>query len=92
MQDAEFSPMYKYLRYNELQEDDSIDRQTLLLAEIFNLDGDYLCKVSLPRGRKAQWLGQEYNQICVPKKYRTELLKRYHRILGHYCVRKMHRP
>jgi len=90
--DTEFAPMYKYLRYmyNELQGDDSIHRHTLLMAENFYLDGDYLCKVSLPRGRKYRRLEHEYNQICVPKKYRTELLKSYHLILSHYSVSKMH--
>ena len=90
LDDDEFVPMYKYLKYSQLSGNNDIDRKTLLLAENYYLENDYLFKISLPRTKKETRLRPEYNQLCVPKPFQEKLIIRYHEILGHYSIKKLH--
>jgi hypothetical protein len=84
--DDEFSHMYRYLRDGLLNDNDSIDRCTLLTAENFFYEPntDLLYKIALPSRRKQKRVTELTQTLCVPLKYRLSLLAHFHEKLGHF--------
>jgi hypothetical protein len=89
--DATFSPMYVYLADNQLTGDRDVDYRTLLLAELYLIDGDKLYKLVLPRGRKRKIADNLPRKVLVvPKKFENAVLTSLHSITGHAGAQKMY--
>jgi len=89
LQDLEFCDMYNYLRYDQLTNDVEKDRRLMLIAENYYLENYLLYKISLPRGKKESRLRPIFHQLCVPKKFRNNILTQFHTILGHYRYQRL---
>ena len=81
--DSEFSHMYKYLISGELSGEDRIDKITLLLADQFILENGLLYRLETPKRKKLARLIPLRKRLCVPLKFRHEILLFSHDNGGH---------
>ena len=84
LDDDYFRPIYEYLRDDKLTGMNDTDRKTILMSENYYLESDLLYKVTPTRGRKEKRISNSYEQLCIPQKYVSNLLKEWHSLLGHY--------
>jgi len=87
--DDYFRPIYEYLRDDKLTGNKDVDRKTILMSDNYYLESDLLYKVTPTRGRKEQRILNSYQQLCIPQKYASNLLKEWHGLLGHYSSRRL---
>jgi len=85
LQDEELKHMYAYLRDGILTNDCKIDRLNILISDQYYLENDLLYRISLPRSKKVSRVQPLTQRLCVPKKYRLQLLRKYHDELGHFA-------
>jgi hypothetical protein len=89
--DATFSPMYVYLTDNQLTGHKDVDYRTLLLAELYLIDGEQLYRLVLPRSRKRKIADNLPRKVLVvPKKFENAVLTSLHSITGHAGAQKMY--
>jgi ribonuclease HI len=89
--DATFSPMYAYLADNQLTGHKDVDYRTLLLAELYLIDGEQLYRLVLPRSRKRKIADNLPRKVLVvPKKFENAVLTSLHSITGHAGAQKMY--
>jgi len=84
--DEEFGHMFRYLKFGQLSGENEIDRLTLLLCDQYVLENDAMFRLSNPQKRKKQRVRPLVPRLCVPRRFRHELLKYQHEILGHFGV------
>jgi len=86
LHDNEFSPIYTLLTTNQLTGDDKTDKKSLLLADQHFIRGELLYRLKLPRNSKEHVLFAE--KLCVPRRFRREILERFHDNLSHFGIRR----
>ena len=82
--DNEFCHMYQFLKTGQLSGDDKTDKLTLLLADQFVLDGEQMFRLPNPNKRKKRQMRLSIRRLCVPKRFRHEVLKFQHENCGHF--------
>jgi len=89
--DDEFRDIYYYLTQGILTGDDNRDKVTLLLADQFFIDNNRLFKITTPRNKREIRVNPVLERLCVPNKYRFDLLTYFHNNLGHPGVQRLFR-
>lgn len=88
LSDEEFKHQYAYQKTGQLTGTDSIDRITLLTAELYLLENDYLYRITTPRAKKQARVEQVQKRLCLPLVFRNEIISFYHTNLGHFSSEK----
>jgi len=83
MQDPEFKDIYNYIVTGELTDNESINRQTLLISEQYFVRDNLLYKIGLPRSSKLNRVQPVSERLCIPKIHRGSLIAHYHDVFGH---------
>ena len=85
LEDEEWKNLYILLSTNTFDGNDKEYRHLLFIMEDYVIEEDKLYKISLPRGKKQQRAYPVKQRLCIPKKFRFQLLQHYHDLLGHYA-------
>jgi len=86
--DNDFSHLYKYLTTGELTGDNSIDRTTLIICDQYYIRAGLLYRLRIPRGKKQSLVRDLANCLCVPVKFRYQLIAHVHNQYGHFGVKR----
>ena len=84
--DNEFQAMYNYLRYGDLSGNDRTDKTTLLIADQYILEDDRLYRLEAARKKRLARLRPLSKRLCVPLKFRHEIIRFAHDSCGHYST------
>jgi len=76
--DQEFQHLYKYLVTGELSSDSKIDKVTLLMSDRFILENGLLYRMDYPRRKRMARVKPILRRLCVPIRFRHELIKSAH--------------
>ena len=87
--DVEFQDIFRYLNTGELTGDDKKDKLTLLMADQYFVEGGVLYRLTTPRNKRVARVKPVIERLCIPKKYRFDLLNYYHSNLGHFGVQRL---
>ena len=87
--DAEFVNMYKYLMTDELTGNARADKTTLIMADKYMIHNDLLYRMDLPRHKKQANLRLVTKRLCVPKRFRHEIIRYVHDNCGHYAAQSL---
>jgi len=87
--DAEFADIYTYLRTEELTGDARKDRTTLLLSDRFVIEEGLLYRMDTPRQKRLARLKPVVKRLCVPKRFRHDIIRFVHDNCGHYSVQNL---
>jgi len=88
--DVEFGDMWRYLTTNELTDDEKRDRRTLLLADQFFVEDNCLYRLTLPRARREARVRPINKRLCIPNKFRNDLMTYHHERLGHWATDRLY--
>ena len=86
LSDEEFQHTFPYKKYDELSDNEKIDKVTLLLSDQFVLEGEKLFRWSIPQKKKLQTVKPLTLRLCVPRSFRHDLIKHQYDVLGHFGV------
>ena len=89
LEDTEFQYLFTYLKDGELSGDDKIDRLTLLVHDQYTLEDNLLFKLPIARNKKQIHTTATSQRLCVPRKFRHELLKYFHENFGHFGINRL---
>ena len=81
-----FNICFAIKKYDELSDNEKIDKVTLLLSDQFVMEGEKLFRWSIPRKKKLQAVKPLTLRLCVPRSFRHDLIKHEHDVLGHFGV------
>jgi len=88
--DDEFGDIYRYLDSDELTGNARKDRTILLKAERYLIDDNgLLYKMDIPRQKKLARLKPIIKKLCVPLRYRHDMLAFVHDKCGHYATQSL---
>ena len=87
--DQEFQHIYKYLVTGELSGESKIDKVTLLMSDRFVLENGILYRTDYPRRKRMARVKPILRRLCVPIRFRHELIKSAHENLGHYATQSL---
>ena len=87
--DAEFINMYRYLTTNELTGNARADKTTLIMADKYTIQNDLLYRMDLPRQKKLANLRLVTKRLCVPRRFRHEIIRYVHNSCGHYAAQSL---
>jgi len=88
--DDEFSDMYKYLQFEELTDNVRRDKTTMIMADRYMIDTDgLLYKMDLPRQKNLARLKPITKRLCVPRRFRHDMIAFVHNQYGHYSVQQL---
>ena len=82
--DAEFGDIYRYLLTDELTGDARKDRATLLLSDRFVIEEGLLYRMDTPRQKRLSHLKPVVKGLCVPKRFRHDIIRFVCDNCGHY--------
>ena len=88
LEDNDFTHIYKYLTTGELSGDEKTDKITMLINDQYYIKDDLLYKLRIPRGRKESLVRDLANCLCVPIKFRYQLIEHLHNVCGHLGVKR----
>ena len=72
-----------------MSEDAKTDKTTLLLRDVFVLEGDLLFRIGVPRKKRLARLKLLVKRLCVPKRFRHEIVRYSHNNNGHYAAQSL---
>jgi len=84
--DDEFGNMYKYLTREELTGHSRTDKTTLIMADRYVIESGLLYRIDIPRQKRLRHLKPVTTRLCVPKRFRHEILAHVHNRCGHYAA------
>ena len=87
--DADFKQLYAFVLDGSFEGDEKLFHQLLLTREQYFIRDGLLYKLALPRKSKLQRAYPVSERLCVPIKFRGDLLRRFHDFLGHYSVQRL---
>jgi len=87
--DAEFVNMYKYLMTDKLTGNARADKATLIMADKYMIQNDLLYRMDLPRQKKLANLRLVTKSLCVPRRFRHEIIRYVHNNCGHYAAQSL---
>jgi len=67
LNDNYFFPIYQFLKYDKLPEDNEKARKILLMSENYYIANNLLYKVSLPRSKKEERVRPQSYKLCIPE-------------------------
>ena len=84
--DEEFGNMYQYLKYDTLTGNARPDKTTLIMAERYLIDEEgLLYRIETPRQKKLEKLKPIMKRLCIPRRFRHDIMAYFHDQCGHYC-------
>jgi len=87
--DPEFRPMFSYLSTGQLSGDDKVDKITLLLSDQFLLEKGLLFRLETPKRKRLAQAVPLRKRLCVPVKFRHEILRFAHDNGGHSAAQRL---
>ena len=88
--DEEFQNMYTYLMFGELTGNSRIDKTTLIMADRYLIENDdLLYRIDLPRQQKLAQIKPTVKKLCVPCRFRHNIIPYFHNDLGHYAAQSL---
>jgi len=88
--DAEFSGMYQYLLDGTLSGNAKKDKLILLMEDKYNIDeDDLLYHVDTPRQKNLAQLKPTTKRLCVPLKFRHDMISYVYNNCGHYAAQSL---
>jgi len=84
--DDEFGNMYKYLTREELTGHSRTDKTALIMADRYTVKSGLLYRIDAPRQKRLRDLKPVTTRLCVPKRFRHEILAYVHNRCGHYAA------
>ena len=88
--DAEFSGMYQYLFDGTLSGNAKKDKPILLMEDKYIIDDDdLLYRVDTPRQKNLAQLKPTTKRLCVPLKFRHDMISYVHNNCGHYAAQSL---
>jgi len=78
LNDADFMDIYSFILHDSFDGDEKTFRQLLLTREQYFIRDGLLYKLALPRKSKLQRAYPVSERLCIPTKFRGQLLKLYH--------------
>ena len=86
LDDADFKQTYMLISEDKFEGSDKELHRLLLTRDQYFISEGLLDKLALRRKAKLQRSYPVSQRLCLPRKYRAELLKHTHDCLGHYGV------
>ena len=87
--DVDFKDIYLFVLNGTFDGDEKTYRRLLLTREQYFFRDGLLYKLALPRKSKLQRAYPVSERLCIPTKYRGQILKLFHDKLGHYSVQRL---
>ena len=88
--DDEFCNIYTYLESDELTGNARKVKTTLLMSDRFVIENDLLYRIDTPRQKRLAQLRPVVKRLCIPKRYRHDIMRFVHNNCGHYAVQSMY--
>ena len=83
--DEEFGTMCHYLKYDILTGNARQDRTILIMAERYLIDEEgLLYRMDIPRKKKLAKLRPIMKRLCIPRRFRHDIIAFFHDQCGHY--------
>jgi len=83
----EFADIYRYTDSGELTGNSRKDKTILIMADRYIIDDDgLLYRMDLPRDKHLSKLKLVVRRLCVPRRFRYEIVKFIHEQNGHYAA------
>jgi len=82
----EFGKMYKYLTREELTGHSRTDNTTLIMSDRYIIESGLLYRIDVPRQKTLRDLKPVTTRLCVPKRFRHEILAYVRNRCGHYAA------
>jgi len=82
-------PIIQYLESNTLSTDEKLARKTVILSEQFTLVDNKLYHFFTPRRKNLDYVNKNCLQLCVPQKYRPDILRCLHNFLSHTGISRL---
>ena len=80
--DLFFAGIINFLQTGQLPRNKDEARRIAIQAENFYIENDQLYHIAVMRGKRMNLIRPAFAQLCTPKRYRMEVLERYHNF-GH---------
>ena len=87
--DDEFVNVYNYAMTEQLTGNARVDKTTLLLADRYLIDDGLLYRLDTPRQKKLARLKPIVRRLCVPKRFRHDIIQYVHDHCGHYAAQSL---
>jgi len=85
--DDQFSEIYPYIDSGELTGNARRDKPILIMADRYVIDHDgLLYRIDTPRDKKLAKLKAIVRRLCVPRRFRHEIVKYTHEHNVHYAA------
>jgi hypothetical protein len=80
--DLFFAGIINFLQTGQLPRNKDEARRIAIQAENFYIENEQLYHIAVMRGKRLNLIRPAFTQLCIPKRYRMEVLERYHNF-GH---------
>ena len=87
--DEEFRDIFRYVTTGGLTGNDKKDKVTLLIADQYFVENKGLYRLSAPRNKRVARMRPLTERLCIPRKFRFDLLTYYYNNLGHFGVQRL---
>jgi len=88
-EDDEFQDIFRYVTTEGLTGNNKKDKVTLLIADQYFVEDGGLYRLSIPRNKRVARMRPLAERLCIPKKFRYDLLVHYHDNLRHFGVQRL---
>jgi len=78
--------MYKYLTREELTGHSRTDKTTLIMSDRYIIESGLLYRIDVPRQKTLRDLKPVTTRLCLPKRFRHEILAYVRNRCGHYAA------
>jgi len=82
----EFRDIFYYLITGGLTGNNKKDKVTLLIADQYFVEDGGLYRLSIPRNKRVARMRPLTERLCIPRKFRYDLLAYHHKNLGHFGI------
>ena len=88
--DAEFGDIYRYIDSEQLTCNARKDKPILIMADRYVIEHGLLYIVDTPRQKRLARIKPFIKRLCVPLRYRHDIIKYVHNNCGHYAAVTLH--
>jgi len=89
IEDEEFQDIFRYLTTGGLTGNDKKNKVTLLIADQYFVKDVRLYRLSIPRNKRVARMRLLAERLCIPRKFRYDLLAYHHNNLGHFGIQRL---
>ena len=77
---------YKYADDGQLTGNTRVDKPTLIMADRYIIEQGLLYRIDMPRQKKLARMKPLVKRLCVPKRFRHDIIRHVHNHYGHYAA------